>query len=205
MITLQDAIDHLYELAVRQGKAQSPARLKVLADYCIQELAARGVTGALSELNVPGGGREKSWDVAWFHQGKYRLAISLKSILKNLAGTVPNRIDDLMGETANAQLYSPEIVIGYVMILDTSSDAHSTKHSSTWSDLLKSRLSQLSGRRPPAWTIGTVEAFAFVEVNFLKGPAIHPGTTSFERFFDVLVEQVKLRNPGAFPDAPPNP
>jgi hypothetical protein len=202
MITLQDAINHLYDLAVHKGKTQSPARLKVLADYCIQELDLRGVRGALAEQGIPGGGRPKTWDIAWQHQGKRRLAISLKSILKNLAGTVPNRIDDLMGEAANAQLYSPEIVIGYVMILDVSSDAYSAKHGSTWSDLLRSRLSRLSGRCPPAWTIGTVEAFAYAEVDFSKSPVLRPSTTSFESFFDVLSEQVKLRNPSAFPDEP---
>ena len=157
-ITLQDAIDHLYDLTVRQGKAQSPARLAVLADYCIEQLAARGVHGVQSEQSIPGGGRSKAWDVAWKYDGKYRLAISLKSILKNLAGTVPNRIDDLMGEAANVQLHSP------------------------------------------GWTIGTVEAFAYAEVDFSQSALLLPSASEFDSFFDVLVEQVKLRNPNASPD-----
>ena len=201
-LTLQHAIDHLYDVAVRQGKAQSPDRLRILADYCIQELAARGIRGAEREADIPGGGRSKSWDVAWRYDGKYRLALSLKSILKNLPGTVPNRIDDLMGEVANAQLYSPEIVLGYVMILDVSQDAHSQRHGSTWSALLRSRLERLSGRRPPAWTVGTIEAFAYVEVDFSTSPRLLPTTTDFAAFFDALVQQVGSRNPNAFQDTP---
>ena len=76
---------------------------------------------------MPGVGREKLWDVAWQHTGKYRLGISLKSILRNLGGTVPNRIDDLIGEAANAQLHSPEIVIGYVVVLNRQNDAVSPR------------------------------------------------------------------------------
>jgi len=80
MITLQDAIDHLYDLAVDKGRSQSPGRLRVLADYCVRELDRRGVRGARTEQDVPGGGRAKTWDIAWHCQGKHRLAISLKSI-----------------------------------------------------------------------------------------------------------------------------
>ena len=48
--------------------------------------------------------------------------ISLKSIWKNVAGTVPNRLDDLMGEAANVQQMSPEVVTGYIMLFDKSQD-----------------------------------------------------------------------------------
>lgn len=66
-----------------------------------------------------------------------RLAISLKSLLKNLGGTVPNRLDDMMGEVTNLQMYSPEIVTGYVMLFNVAEDAHSRLHGTTWGDLLK--------------------------------------------------------------------
>lgn len=196
-ITLQQAIDGLYEVAVVRGAAQSPARLKVLAEYCIQELSLRGLPDAAAEQKLPGGGRDKSWDVAWGHDQKFRLAISLKSLLKNLAGTVPNRIDDLMGEAANIQLYSPEIVTGYIMVFDVGADAHSVKHNSTWANLLRGRLATLSGRRSPAWSVGTVEAAVMLEVDFEKSSAVLAGTDLIAPFFDVLVAQVKQRNPGA--------
>jgi hypothetical protein len=202
-VTLQDAIDSLYQTAVVERKVQSPSRLKKLAAYCLQELESRGLHGAQAELSVAGGGRAKNWDVGWVYDGKCRLAISLKSLLMNLQGTVPNRIDDLMGEAANVQIHSPEIVTGYIMILDIGSDAISAKHGSTWSDLLRKRLSSLSNRRPPAWTIGTVEGFVLAEVNFSQSSALLSGAEYFPPFFDLLVEHVRFRNPNALPTRPP--
>ena len=139
----------------------------------------------------------KKWDIAWQYDRKYRLGISLKSLLKNLGGTVPNRIDDLVGEVANAQLHSPEIVIGYIMIFNVAEDSLSQKHGSTWCDLFRERATSLSGRRPPSWTTGTVEDFVLVEVDFSSGPAIMATSQTFDGFFDTLVEQVRERNPNA--------
>ena len=72
------------------------------------------LVGAATEINVPGIGRSKKWDVGWPPAGRARLGISLKSLLRNIPGTVPNRVDDLTGEMANVQLLSPEIVTGYI-------------------------------------------------------------------------------------------
>lgn len=116
-----------------------------------------------------------------------------------------------MGEAANVQLLSPEIVCGYVIILDIGADKHSKKHGATWADHLRSTLSSLSQRKPPTWTIGTVEAVVLGEVDFSKGPTLLTGHELFPPFFDVLVEQVKVRNPNAIPglqtsdDAGPKP
>lgn len=125
MITAQDAVDDLYRIAVTEDKATSTSRLDVLADFCVQELTRRGLKDVEKEASIPGASREKQWDVAWQYDGKFRLGISLKSILKNLSGTVPNRIDDMIGEVANLQLHSPEIVIGYIMLIDRAKDAFS--------------------------------------------------------------------------------
>jgi len=108
MISLQDAVDDLYRIAVAENKRQSPNRLSMLAEMCVEQLAVRGVVGAARELSVPGIGRSKNWDVAWPPKGRVRLGISLKSLLRNIAGTVPNRVDDLAGEMANVQLLSPD-------------------------------------------------------------------------------------------------
>ena len=159
----------------------------------------RGLQGVEKEASIPGAGREKKWDVAWSYDGKYRLGISLKSLLKNLGGTVPNRIDDLIGEVANAQLHSPEIVIGYIMIFNVAEDSYSPKHGSTWSDLFRSRLQSLSGRRSPSWTTGTVEDFVLVEVDFSSGSSILATSQPFDAFFDAVVKQVMARNPNAVP------
>ena len=197
MITAQHAVDDLYRIAVTEKKATSTARLDTLAEFCVQELTRRGLHGVEKEASVPGAGREKRWDVAWQYDGKYRLGLSLKSLLKNLGGTVPNRIDDLIGEVANAQLHSPEIVIGYVMIFNVQADAFSPRHRSTWANLLRARLESLSGRRAPSWTTGTVEEFVLVEVDFGSGSAIRSLSQPFDRFFDALIEQIAVRNPNA--------
>lgn len=197
MIIAQDAVDDLYRVAVLEEKATSTSRLDLLADFCLQELTRRGLKGVEKEASIPGAGREKKWDVAWQYDGKYRLGISLKSLLKNLGGTVPNRIDDLIGEVANAQLHSPEIVIGYIMIFNVAEDGFSPKHGSTWCELFRDRATSLSGRRPPSWATGTVEDFVLVEVDFSSGPPILAMSQTFDAFFDTLVEQVRERNPSA--------
>ena len=197
MISIQNAIDALYRTAVTEGKATSTTRLETLADYCVQELARRGLQGVQKEASIPGAGRDKRWDVAWSYDGKYRLGISLKSLFKNLGGTVPNRIDDLIGEVANAQLHSPEIVIGYIMIFNVAEDSFTPKHGSTWSDLFRNRLRSLSGRRSPSWTTGTVEDFVLVEVDFSSGSSILAVSQPFNEFFDTLVDEISARNPNA--------
>ena len=197
MISIQNAIDALYRTAVTEGKATSTTRLETLADYCVQELARRGLQGVKKEASIPGAGRDKRWDVAWSYDGKYRLGISLKSLLKNLGGTVPNRIDDLIGEVANAQLHSPEIVIGYIMIFNVAEDSYSPKHGSTWSDLFRNRLQSLSGRRSPSWTTGTVEDFVLVEVDFSSGSSVLAVSQPSNEFFDTLVDEISARNPNA--------
>ena len=53
MISLQDAVEGLYQIAIVEGKRQSPNRLARLADMCVEQLAERGVTGADRELPVP--------------------------------------------------------------------------------------------------------------------------------------------------------
>lgn len=199
MITAQDGVDALFRVAVTEEKATSTSRLDVLADFCLQELQRRGLKGVEKEASVPGAGRDKKWDVAWKHESKYRLGLSLKSILKNLGGTVPNRIDDLIGEVTNAQLHSPEIVIGYVMVFNVAEDSFSQKHGSTWCDLFRERATSLSGRRPLSWTTGTVEDFVLVEVDFSTGPTILTMSQTFDSFFDTLVEQIRARNPNVIP------
>ena len=197
MISIQNAIDDLYRIAVTEDKATSTTRLETLADYCVQELARRGLQGVEKEASIPGAGRDKKWDVAWSYDGKYRLGISLKSLLKNLGGTVPNRIDDLIGEVANAQLHSPEIVIGYIMVFNVAEDSFSPRHGATWSGLFRSRLDSLSGRRAPSWTTGTVEDSVLVEVDFSSGSSILAASQPFNKFFDALVDEVSARNPNA--------
>lgn len=192
---LQQAVDHLYRTAVVDGSRTSTLRLSALADYCAHQLQVRGIDGVEKEVPIPGGGREKQWDIAWKLHGKYRLAVSLKSILRNLGGTVPNRIDDLIGEVANAQMYSPEIVIGYLIVFNTAEDSLSRKHNSTWSELLQSRLAGLSGRKAPFWSVGMIEAYGVVEVDFSQGPKIISVESDLHEMFDTLIDELNFRHP----------
>ena len=61
MISLQDAVDDLYRIAVVEQKRQSPNRLAILADMCVEQLNQLGIVGAARELLVPGIGRHKRW------------------------------------------------------------------------------------------------------------------------------------------------
>ena len=198
MISLQDAVDDLYRIAVVEKRRQSPNRLALLADMCVEELADRNIVGAAKELSVPGIGRSKNWDVAWPENGKVRLGISLKSLLANIAGTVPNRADDLMGEMANVQLRSPEIVTGYILIFDITGSSL-RKDGTRWVDFFRDAVERLSGRDAPAWAAGMVEASAIVEVDFAEGPRI-AAAPDMPAFFDRLAQCVRERNPDMFRD-----
>ena len=196
MISLQDAVNDLYRIAVIEQKRQSPNRLAMLAEMCVEQLNDRGIIGAEKELPVPGIGRSKTWDVGWPPDGKVRLGISLKSLLRNVAGTVPNRVDDLTGEMANVQLLSPEIVTGYVMVFDTTGSGL-RKDGTRWVDFFRDAVNRLSGRDAPAWAAGMVEASAIVEVDFAEGPRI-VAAPDMSAFFDRLASCVRDRNPDRF-------
>ena len=163
---------------------------------CVEQLHLRGVVGASRELTIPGIGRSKKWDVGWPSNGRVRLGISLKSLLHNVAGTVPNRVDDLTGEMANVQLLSPEIVTGYAMVFDTTGSGL-RKDGSRWVDFFRDAVNRLSGRDAPAWAAGMVEASVVVEVDFTNGPTI-VGAPNMGAFFDCIAECVQDRNPDAF-------
>lgn len=195
-LTLQNAIDDLYRLAVAEGKAQSPLRLESLARYCAEQLEALGLAGAKTEVKLEGAGRPKAWDVAWLYDSKVRLVLSLKSLLRNIPGTVPNRLDDMMGEVANLQLYSPEVVVGYLMVFDTQQDRERQADGLQWSEFLEQRLAGLAGRRPPAWTIGTIEAVQLIRVDFSAGAKLLTAEAELQQMFATLAAQVRQRNPG---------
>lgn len=192
---LKDAVEQLYEKAVTNNARTSTSRLNILAEFCVEYLKENGLPSAEIDVDIQGGGRVKNWDVAWKYDNKYRLAISLKSILHNLAGTVPNRIDNLIGEVTNVQMYSPEIVVGYIMIFDVSKDRYSKKHKSTWCDLMKNRLENVSGRSAPAWGTGMVEAVVLVKVDFFSEPKLLSNEEEVYKALDLLIHETKIRNP----------
>lgn len=151
---------------------QSPLRLQKLADQVIRQLKKHGLPnakgGSTTELRVPGLARTKNWDVAYEFAGKFRLLVSLKSMLKNAAGTVPNRLDDLLGEIANVQQLAPELVIGYVVLFDVATDSKRDEDGLMWSDFFERALRDISIRGAPLWNQGLLEASWFVRFDSRK-------------------------------------
>lgn len=176
-ISLSEAVDDLLSRPV-----QDPGRLHSLAIFCMEAFERHGLGGVRSgkanEVGIRGLGRQKDWDLAYVLAGKPRLLVSLKSILRNLAGTVPNRLDDLMGEAANVQQLSPEIVIGYVVIMDEKEDSMRKDGSGTWSDHFESNLRKIAIRRAPLWNQGLIEAAWLIRINSGRLPG--------DRILDIL-------------------
>ena len=46
MISLQEAVGDLYRIALVEKKRQSPNRLAMLADLCVEQLGQRGIVDA---------------------------------------------------------------------------------------------------------------------------------------------------------------
>ena len=108
-----------------------------------------------------------------------------------------------MGEVANVQLLSPEIVTGYIVVFDVVQNGGGVRDDGTrWVDFFRSAIGQLSGRDAPAWAAGMVEASTIVEVDFTEGPRI-VAAPDFPAFFDRLVHCVRDRNPDLFTETPP--
>jgi len=118
--------------------------------------------GSTRELAIVGLARRKNWDVAYEFAGKFRLLISLKSMLANVAGSVPNRLDDLQGELANVQQLFPELVIGYVILFDVAKDTARQDAQGMWSDFFEAAIQSISIRSAPLWNQGLLESSWFV-------------------------------------------
>lgn len=194
MTSLQDAVDFLYDKTYVQEKWTSTARLDVLAEYCEDEMVDRGIAPWEDEVRLNAWARDKNWDVVHPPEGRPKVAISMKSILKNLAGTIPNRTDDLIGEVTDLQMRYPEIVIGYIVLVDAA-DTDEESNRSEWADELESRLESISGRSPPYWGAGSVEAACVIKTNLAGdgGPEVLTDESETEEFFDTIVEQYKER------------
>ena len=158
---LEEAIDSLLA-----HPSTSTKRLTALADMLKNMLEEEGLPGARGgsggELQVPGLSRIKNWDVAYEFAGKFRLLVSLKSMLKNISGSVPNRLDDLQGELANVQQLRPEIVIGYVILFDVAEDTKRRDDGAMWSDYFEAALGTIAIRKAPLWNQGLLEGLWFV-------------------------------------------
>lgn len=196
--SLSEAVDDLLA-----RKTQDSGRLNALAQYCIDGFASRGLPGVrggkADEVGIRGLGRQKDWDLAYVLAGKPRLLVSLKSILRNISGVVPNRLDDLMGEVANVQQLSPELVIGYVVIMDEKENSPH-KSGGTWIDHFEANLRKIAIRRAPLWNQGLLEAVWLIRIDSRRPPGRRLVSEKAEDalglgFFDALLAELYLREP----------
>lgn len=194
MTSLENAIGFLHDKVYVQEKPTSPNRMDAMAEYVIEALESRGIEEWETEVKLDAFARDKQWDVVHLVDGKPRVAISLKSILRNLAGTVPNRTDDLIGEVADLQMQYPEVIVGYVVIMDlaeTDRDPNAAK----WVRRMDSRLESISGRQPPFWGRGTIEASEVIKAK-LQGysdPEVMTSEGEMATFFETIDEQYDRR------------
>jgi hypothetical protein len=196
---IEDSITSLLSHA-----STSTKRLCVLADHMKARFARAGLPGVKGgsggELLVPGISRTKDWDIAYEFAGKFRLLVSLKSMLKNVSGSVPNRLDDLQGELANVQQLRPEIVIGYVVLFDVAKDSCRKEDGKLWSDHFESALRNITIRRAPLWNQGLLEGLWFVRFDSrrpMQRRLLNPRKTAKERsdFIRALLSELHLREP----------
>lgn len=198
-LTLEDAIE-----AVIGNEPRSSSRLAPLADFAIEQLELHGLPGARGgsggELRIGGLARPKDWDVAYDFAGKPRLLLSLKSIWANAGGTVPNRIDDLMGETANVQQMSPEITVGYILLFDAKADSKRRIDNLYWSEFFENAVKNIAIRKAPLWNQGLIEGTWFIKFDSRKpknSRVLDPVKASNEGsvFFSALLRELKVREP----------
>ncbi len=189
------------DISLRHTK--DPGRLLPLANFAKQEFGRFGLAavrgGDGGELRVGGIARTKAWDVAYEFAGKFRLLVSLKSMWENISGTVPNRLDDLMGEVANVQQFMPEVVIGYILIFDATKDCL-RRDGKLWSLHFEEAIERIAVRRAPLWNQGLIEAFWFVRFRSDQpaGSRVVDRVATAERgeqFFKSLVSELHRREP----------
>jgi hypothetical protein len=125
--------------------------------------------------------------------------------------TIPNRLDDHMGEIANVQQLHPEIVIGYIVIFNVAEDSR-RRDGVMWSDFFESAINKIAIRKAPLWNQGLLEASWFVRFDSRQpfGSRIsnpEKVDADSELFFRSLIAELRLREP-AIPfsaAAPPRP
>lgn len=194
----------------RSRHPRDPNRQRAIQRYCCQELAARGIAGALPEVEMPAAYRNKIWDVGLIVAGKPRLAISCKSIIANHGGTAPNRIDDMLGEAVSLHRAHPDAVLGYMFMMSCRDESKRTEaqteklggltaerqaklraDADQWFDTLVDSVGRAGGRQGPDDLPEQFEAVSCSQVDFDSNPykvGVHQSALSPEQFFDLLAE-----------------
>jgi hypothetical protein len=164
---------------------------------------------------MPGHYRTKKWDVGLFVGDEPRLGISCKSIVSNHGGTVPNRVDDMLGEAVSLHRAYPKAVLGYLFMMSRRDESVATasrtkagggltaarrkklrEDADLWFNRLVASVSIASGRKSPRDWLEKFEVVSCSQIDFdLKpfGVVVHEGALSPDDFFDRLVEIYRQR------------
>jgi hypothetical protein len=205
---LQEA---MREFRLRATRASN--RQMAIQTYCCDELRRRGLLDAEIEVRLPGAYRAKKWDVGRLSRsGEVTLGISCKSIISNHGGTVPNRIDDLLGEAVNLHRRWPAAVIGYLFMMARVDESVQQRRARAervalgepeeavlnsardngdrWFQILGESVGQASGRASADDHPEKFEATSCSLLDFDLGPPFpvryHPLTPNPDEFFDHL-------------------
>jgi hypothetical protein len=105
------------------------------------------------------------------------------------------------------QQLSPELVIGYVMIMDEKENSLRRRSGETWIDHFESNLRRIAIRRAPLWNQGLIEGAWLIRIDSRK-PAGQRVTDTFDAdaagvgFFRALIDELYLREPTLRPSIP---
>lgn len=201
-------VDAMAEFRSRSARASN--RQEAMQLYCCSELRTRGISDAAIEVDMPGTYRTKRWDVGLVKNGEPQLGISCKSIVSNHAGTVPNRVDDMLGEAANLHRSYPKAVLGYLFMMSRLDESKATREQTealggltegrlsqlrtngdVWFQRLVGSVSKAAGRESPEDWPEMFEAVSCSQVDFSVTPfsiVVQEGGMSPDDFFDRLAE-----------------
>lgn len=201
--------------AFRTRRARAKNRQEDIQLYCVDELARRGIPGAEIEIKLPGAYRSKDWDVGLMVDGEPRLAISCKSIVSNHGGTVPNRVDDMLGEAVDLHRAHPKAVLGYLFMMSRVDESkkekektekvggmtdsrlqHMQEQGDIWFDRLVESVSMAGNRSGTGDFPEKFEAISCSQIDFLQDPyeiKVHETSLSTKAFFDQLTTIYRAR------------
>jgi hypothetical protein len=182
-------------------KARSPQsanRMIAIQNYCVAELATRGVSADVEQV-VRVAYKRKAWDVVTVGPDKRpQLAITCRSIISNHGGTVPNRIDDLLGEGVSLHRAFPNAVAGYLLVMslrDERRKAGAAPPARNWFAELVASVTRVGGRGSPQDLPERFEAITCLLVDFdvtpfnLVDAIVYPAdkdNRDYLEFFNVL-------------------
>jgi hypothetical protein len=199
----------------REKHPRASNRQEAIQLYCCTQLQERGLAGASIEVDMPGYYRQKKWDVGLLVGDEPRLGISCKSIVSNHGGTVPNRVDDMLGEAVSLHRAYPNAVLGYLFMMSRRDESQATERQTTragglsperrtklqedadyWFERLVESVTRASNRQGADDFLEKFEVVSCSQIDFDVEPygvVVHEGALSPEGFFDRLVEIYRSR------------